>query len=102
MLLLGAVLSADQERRGLPRLTRGSLEEAFCRAVNLSLEQGVGAEDGECFICELAEEAGADDGSVGGGCVESCAVACDGEFITSRQELAELQCKLRGVGSVQG
>ena len=83
-------------------MTRGSLEEAFCRAVNLSLEQGVGAEDGECFTCELGLEAGADEGSVGGGCVEFGAVACDGEFITSRQDLAELQCKLRGVGGMQG
>lgn len=37
LLLLGAVLSADQERAHLPRITRKSVEEAFCRAVNLSL-----------------------------------------------------------------
>jgi hypothetical protein len=37
LLLLGAVLSADQEKSQLPRITRKSVEEAFCRAVNLSL-----------------------------------------------------------------
>ena len=37
LLLLGAVLSADQERAHLPRITRKSVEAAFCRAVNLSL-----------------------------------------------------------------
>ena len=45
LLLLGAVLSADQERRRLPRLTRTSLEEAFCRAVNMSLEEGAEGDD---------------------------------------------------------
>ncbi|PWW79554.1 hypothetical protein C7212DRAFT_356384 [Tuber magnatum] len=38
LLLLGGVLSADQERSQLPRVTRTSLEQAFCRAVNLSVE----------------------------------------------------------------
>ncbi|KAL7271475.1 hypothetical protein RUND412_005759 [Rhizina undulata] len=38
LLLLGGVLSADQERAHLPRVTRTSLEDAFCKAVNLSLE----------------------------------------------------------------
>jgi hypothetical protein len=50
LLLLGAVLSADQERKHLPRLTRKSVEEAYVRAVNLSLVQGSG--DGfEGLLC---------------------------------------------------
>ncbi|KAI5779714.1 hypothetical protein EDC01DRAFT_669525 [Geopyxis carbonaria] len=46
LLLLGAVLSADQERSHLPRITRGSLEDAFCRAVNMSLSRNVNRDDG--------------------------------------------------------
>ena len=38
LLLLGGVLSADQQRSQLPRVTRTSLEQAFCRAVNLSVD----------------------------------------------------------------
>lgn len=35
--MLGGILSADHERSHLPRQTRASLEDAFIRAVNLSL-----------------------------------------------------------------
>lgn len=55
LLLLGGVLSAIRDGKGdseaakaggggnaylIPRVTRKSLEDAFCRAVNLSLESG--------------------------------------------------------------
>ncbi|KAA8908351.1 hypothetical protein FN846DRAFT_945599 [Sphaerosporella brunnea] len=55
LLLLGAVLSADQERSHLPRLTRKSVEEAYVRAVNLSLVQasGDGYEDLEADVLSL-------------------------------------------------
>ncbi|TGZ83164.1 hypothetical protein EX30DRAFT_329197 [Ascodesmis nigricans] len=45
LLLLGAILSADHERSHLPRATRNSLEDAFCRAVNLSLSANISHRD---------------------------------------------------------